>query len=318
MHLQARLDKAESDKRKRDEKKEKGMEARNDRIILDAARKSGKNSGPAEKNKTGKKKESATDKRRRERAEELEKLKAEEEKEIQARRQQLISEGLTPRILDDDLSAGSDDMQWAEDQWEVVDHAVDSITARGNFKVVTGMRSGDGEATKMWMWGRWDALVCDGLDKSVLEDYVRRSCNHPVYDKPPPPPAVVARVKKPVVRQVEKPKQNKACNHSSYSLGLSYHPDPEVNPRWCAAGYFLSGVKCAVCGSPFVEKAPPARERGDPQAPSGANAVYCCINLRNRTAASEEGCSHACCKACWDEGVLQASNNGARVSRRST
>jgi hypothetical protein len=80
-----------------------------------------------------------------------------------------------------------------------------------------------------------------------------------------------------------------------------------------AAGKFLFGVECAGCGSPFVQKAPPAREGrggkepGDPQVPSTTNAVYCCNNLHNRNGTSEEGCSHANCKLCWDAAVLKAS-----------
>jgi hypothetical protein len=43
----------------------------------------------------------------------------------------------------------------------VVDHAVDWSAAKANFKVVSGMRSGDGDgdAAQMWMWGQADVDV---------------------------------------------------------------------------------------------------------------------------------------------------------------
>ena len=109
---------------------------------------------------------------------------------------------------------------------------------------------------------------------------------------------------------------------TSYDLGLSYHADPEVNPGWCAAGKFLFCVECAGCGSTFVQKAPPAqegggKERGDPQVPSTNNAVYCCNNLCNQNGSSDEGCSHAYCKCCWDAGLLEAAKSGVRASRRT-
>ena len=63
----------------------------------------------------------------------------------------MIAEGLTVRALDDDDSVTSEDMEWDYDQWEVVDHAVDWNTGKGNFKVIVGMRAGATEATKMWM-----------------------------------------------------------------------------------------------------------------------------------------------------------------------
>jgi hypothetical protein len=105
--------------------------------------------------------------------------------------------------------------------------------------------------------------------------------------------------KKNSVMIVEKPKIKKPCNHSSYGLGVLYNADPEVNPGWCAPGKFLFGVKCAGCGSPFVQKAPPkggGKKPGEPQVPSTTNPVCCCNNLRNQNGALEEGCSHANCK----------------------
>jgi hypothetical protein len=255
---------------------------------------------PAAKNLTTKQtKELAATTKLRERTEQMKKTAADKDKETQARREQLILEGVTPKILDDDCSAvGSDDMEWDDNQWEVVDHAVDWTAAKANFRVATEMRSGDSGATQTWMWGQRQASVFDGLDESVLDDCIRRKCDHAICKEPAPP---VVRIKKPA--EVEKPKKTKACDHSSCNLGPSHHPDPEVNPGWCAAGKFLFGVECAGCGSPFVQKAPPAgagggKERGHPQVPSTGNVVHCCNDLRNRTGASDGGCSHACCKRC--------------------
>ncbi len=74
------------------------------------------------------------------------------------------------------------------------------------------------------------------------------------------PRKVVKNKKKEEVSEI--PKKKKPCDHSCYDLGLSYNADPEVNPGWCAPGKFLFGVKCAGCASPFVQKAPPARDGG--------------------------------------------------------
>jgi hypothetical protein len=263
---------------------------------------------------------SAAGKRLKERAELDARKKQEKEARVEAARKELIAEGLTVRVLDDDYSVTSEDMEWDYDQWEVVDHAVDWNTGKGNFKVIIGMRAGATEATKMWMWGQRGTLMLDGAPMEVLDACIKEKCEHPVYREQITPRKVGKKKEK--VEVMEKPKKRKPCNHSSYDLGLSYNADPEVNPGWCAPGKFLFGVKCAICGSPFVQKAPPARDgggkkKGDPKVPSTNNAVCCCNNIRNRNGNSEEGCSHANCTPCWDEAVLKASksDDGFRTSR---
>jgi hypothetical protein len=210
----------------------------------------------------------------------------------------LISEGLTAaKTLDGDKSVvGDNDIEWKEDQCEVVDHAVDWKTAKGHFRVVIGITAGRSESTEMWTWGQRTALLLDGVDKSKLDACIQEKCDHPVCRKH------LNRVmrKKDSVMAVEKPKIKKPCHHSSHNLGLSYNADAEVNAGWCVPGKFLFGVKCAGCGSSFVQKALPARKGsgkkpGDPQLPSTANPVCCCNNLCDRNGTLEEGCSHASC-----------------------
>jgi hypothetical protein len=317
--LQTQADLNEREKRQREDKRQEKKGAQEDRAVLDARRVTKRKVAATPKQPKKTARESAAARKLQGRAEVMERKATEKEQQIQARRKQLISEGVTPRLLDDDYSAASDDMEWDNDQWEVVGHAVEWSTAKANFKVLTGMRSGDGEATEMWMWGQRQALLLDGIDKSVLDKYIEEKCEHPVYQEQLR--TRVVRIKK-TVEEEEKPKKRRACDHSSYDLGLSYHADPEVNPGWCAPGKFLCGVVCAGCGSPFVQKAPPAldggsKQRGDPQVPSTNNAVYCCNNLQNRTRTSDEGCSHAYCKRCWDQGLLEASKSGVRASRRA-
>ena len=88
--------------------------------------------------------------------EELAKRKEMEKKYAsKARRKELVSEGVTPITLDDDVSeVGDNDIEWECAEWEAVDRAADFKTAKANFKIITGKRSGEGEAAKMWMWGR--------------------------------------------------------------------------------------------------------------------------------------------------------------------
>jgi hypothetical protein len=306
-------------KRREEEKREKTQKVADKKLLAEKKKNEKKAAKPVKETKKNAKLSPAA-KRIKERFDNQEKKKAKLEEEIEERRALLISEGLTTvKILDDDESVvGDDDMEWTEDQYEVVDHAVDWKTAKGNFRVIIGMRAGKSESTEMWMWGQRTALLLDGMDKSKLDAYIQEKCDHPVYREH------LNRVvrKKDSVMVVEKPKTKKPCDHSSYDLGLSYNADPEVNPGWCAPGKFLCGVECAGCGSPFVQKASPAGEGsgkkpGDPQVPSTTNAVYCCNNLRNRNGTSEEGCSHANCKRCWEEAVLKASkSDGPRASRR--
>jgi hypothetical protein len=306
--------------RKREEEKKEKTQRAADKKILSDKKASGKKAATPRKETKKTAKLSPAARRIVKMCDDEEKKRTKKEKEVDDRREFLISEGLTTvKMLDDDDSVvGDDDMEWTEDQYEVVDHAVDWKTAKGNFRVIIGMRAGESESTEMWMWGQRTALLLDGMDESKLDKYIQENCDHPVYREH------LNRVvrKKDSVIVMEKAKTKKQCDHSSYDLGLSYNPDAEVNPGWCVPGKFLFGVECAGCGSPFVQKAPPtaegcAKKPGDPQVPSTTNAVYCCINLRNRNGTSEEGCSHALCRRCWDGAVLKASkSDGPRASRR--
>ena len=323
--IESDADKNEEEVRKRDKQKKERIQKQGDDTILKERKAiNTKKAAKTTKERKEKDKEAKGGRNMKERAEDQERNKGKEKKGIEARRDFLLDEGLTTvKLLDDDESAGSRDMNWANDQWEVVDHAVDWTTGKGNYKVIVGMRESvrSEEAEPMWLWGQRSALLQDGMNKSNLDAYIEENCKHPVYREHLN--RVVRKKKEKKTAVVEKPKQKKPCDHSSYNLGLSYHADPEVNPGWCAPGKFLWGVECAGCGSPFVQKAPPARdgdgkEPGDPQVPSTTNAVYCCNNLRNRNGTSEEGCSHANCKRCWDAGLLKASrSDGPRASRRS-
>ena len=236
---------------------------------------------------------------------------------IEARRKELVLDGITPITLDDDeVSAFDEDDEWDCDEWEVVDHAVDWKTAKANFKLITGKRAGDGETASLWMWGQRQALLLDGFNETKLDRYITERCKHPVYNERQ---AKVARTKLGVVRELV-PRVKRQCKHSSFELGLSYHADPEVNPGWCMTGKFLFGIECAGCKSPFVQKALPpgdGKTRGEPQVPAASNGVYCCNNLRFRNGSSPDGCDHAYCKQCWDEGLLRASVSGTRPSRRN-
>ena len=319
--VQVEANKNEKEKRKRDSEKKEKRKALEGKAVLDGKKVNAVKcrAGPVKPVKNPKGRTTEVDKMTKRINKRLE-LVAEKanklEMDMQAKREKLISEGVTPKILEDDSSeTGSGDMDWDCGLWKVADHAVEWKTAKPNFKVITGIRAvSAGHATEKWVWGQREALGMDDFDVSVLDKCVEENCDHPVYQKNVP--RVVRRKK--TVMPVEQPKKKKECDHSSFDLGLSYHPDPEVNPGWCAAGKFLFGVECAGCGSPFVQKADSEdKNRGAPQVPSTANAVCCCNNLRHRNGTSGDGCDHACCRRCWDEGLLAASNSGVRTSRRA-
>ncbi len=183
------------------------------------------------------------------RAEEYLRKKEETEKQEEARRKELLAEGLTVRVLDDDDTVTSQDMEWDCDQWEVVDHAVDWNTAKGNFKVIIGMRAGATEATKMWMWGQRTALTLDGAPKEVVDAYIKENCEHPVYREQMYPRKVVKNKKKEVS---EIPKKKKPCDHSCYDMELSYNALPELNPVRCAPAICVVVVTFVRCASSFV------------------------------------------------------------------
>ena len=88
---------------------------------------------------------------------------------MEARHKELVLEGVTPITLDDDVSeVGDNDLEWECAECKVVDHhAVDWKTAKANSKIITGNRSVDGEAAKMWMWGQRQALLFDGFHGST-------------------------------------------------------------------------------------------------------------------------------------------------------
>jgi hypothetical protein len=82
----------------------------------------------------------------------------------------LTLEGVTPRKLDDDISEeGPNNMEWESDLWEAVDHEVEWSPAAANFKVITGMRSGEGGAMQKMVWGQREALLFDAFDELVLD-----------------------------------------------------------------------------------------------------------------------------------------------------
>jgi len=321
----AEANKNEKEKRKRDKERNEKREELHDKTILEGRKVTTKKvqaeGVKATKKAKAKVAQVAKIQEKLNKRLELEEEKGKKlEKEIQARREKLMSEGVTPRILVDDISdVGDDDMDWESDLWEVVDHAVEWKTGKPNFKVITGMRMDLGGASDKWIWGQREALHSDNFKMSVLDKYIEEKCDHPIFQKSVPR---AIRIKKTLPVEPEKAKMKKECDHSSFELGLSYHADPEVNPGWCAAGKFLFGVECAGCGSPFVQKMPEDRggedkKRGAPQVPSTTNAVYCCNNLRNRNGTCGEGCDHAYCRRCWDEGLLEASKSGVRASRRA-
>ena len=299
----------------KDDRKEV-LQAKEDRATLDARKVPPKK---ATEKKITKKQERAlaVAKKLNDRVQLAETKEREKNTAIEERRKELVLDGVTPITLDDDeVSAFDEDDEWDCDEWEVVDHAVDWKTAKANFRIIIGKRAGDGETANLWMWGQRQALLLDGFDKTKLDKYITEKCEHPVYKERQ---AKVVRIKQVVVPDLL-PRLKKACKHSSFELGLSYHADPEVNPGWCMPGKFLFGVECAGCKSPFVTKALPpgdGKTRGKPQVPAASNAVYCCNNLRFRNGSSPDGCDHAYCKQCWDEGLLSASVSGTRPSRRN-
>lgn len=322
--IESDADRHEKELRKREEEKRDKKQEMEDKATLAQIKASKKKKEkPPKKTKKQAKVEAAVQ-NLEERVENKEKKEAEKELDVKARRELLIAEGLTTVKLldDDDHSEGSDDMEWDYDKWEVKDHAVDWKTAEANFRVVIGMRATVNGAVPMWMWGRRNTLLLDGMDKSNLDAYINDKCDHPIYREHLDKVSTKRKTTKRKTVEVEKPKKKIQCDHSTYDLGVSYHANPEVNPGWCAEGKFLFGVECAGCGSPFVQKAPQAsawadKEPGYPQVPSTTNAVYCCNNLRNRNGSSGDGCSHAYCKRCWDAGVLKAGKSGGpRASRR--
>ena len=118
-------DRNESEKRKREEdRKERKQEQADKTLLINRKETAKKAAGPTKHTKKGSK-DSAAGKKLKERAELKTRKEAENEVQVEARREELIAEGATPIVLDDDKSGGSDDMDWESDQWEVVDHAVD-------------------------------------------------------------------------------------------------------------------------------------------------------------------------------------------------
>jgi hypothetical protein len=89
----------------------------------------------------------------------------------------------------------------------------------------------------------------------------------------------------------------KKCTHDIYNIGNSYQP--EDNAKYCAAGFDLCGVVCAIGGERLVAKRVERKDykKGEFFRPSSKNllsAVFCCIN-RNK------GCTHVVCGPCWRE-----------------
>ena len=114
-----------------------------------------------------------------------------------------------------------------------MDHAVDWKTAKANFKIITSRGpSGDGEAPKMWMWGQRQVLLLNGFNGTVPDRYIDEKCKHPLYKERV---ARVARIKQGVVKE-PLPQVKKACKHSSFELGLSYHARGSGSESWLVPG----------------------------------------------------------------------------------
>jgi hypothetical protein len=131
--IQKDAEKNERNIRKRKEEREEKSQAAADKLLLAEKRASGKKAATPRKEAKKKEKLSPTAKRIKERCDDHKKEKAKKEKEIEERRAFLIAEGLTAaKMLDDNKSVGDNDMEWTEDQFEVVDHAVDWKTPRAS------------------------------------------------------------------------------------------------------------------------------------------------------------------------------------------
>jgi hypothetical protein len=168
-----------------------------------------------------------------------------------------------------------------------------------------------------WMWDR-TFFALDGTTRNNGR-LIRSKCKQEVYrdsvlktgaGKKRKAATEVASV---VPMKVER--RTTPCDHGSYAHGLSY--GQEITANWCGEGYYLFGVCCAGCGSPFLDEGG-TKEKGGPTTPSINNPVYCCINIAGRLggATTEEECRHAVCSHCWNEGVI-AAEDGPRLSRRT-
>jgi hypothetical protein len=301
----------EKKKREDDRRRREKNEEEKDREVIDKRK---KKKPPSKKKPT--RAEEAT-KKRLEKAAEVASMEEVRERETEEIRKKLIANGVTPRKLEDDESSDEEDDNWEDDDWRVVDHAVDLVTAKPNFKVVIGKRSNGADK---WMWGQRRSLLLDGTDEGTMDEYIRSKCKQEVYrevlvlktgaGKKRKAATEVASV---VPMKVER--RTTPCDHGSYAQGLSY--GQEITASWCGEGYYLFGVCCAGCGSPFLDEGG-TKEKGGPTTPSINNPVYCCINIAGRLggATTEEECRHAVCSHCWNEGVI-AAEDGPRLSRRT-
>jgi hypothetical protein len=109
-------------------------------------------------------------------------------------------------------------------------------------------------------------------------------------------PMIVEAKKATNKKQVEE-KNIIECTHDIYNIGNSY--DPEANANYCAAGFDLCGVVCAIGGEKLVTKRVERKDykKGEFFRPSSKNllsAVFCCIN-------GNKGCTHVVCGPYWRE-----------------
>jgi hypothetical protein len=148
-------------------------------------------------------------------------------------------------------------------------------------------------------WYHWEPMADEfGF---LLEPYILGNCNRDPFRAclercTGASPMIVEAKKATNKKQVEE-KNIMECTHDIYNIGNSY--DPEANANYCAAGFDLCGVVCAIGGEKLVTKRVERKDykKGEFFRPSSKNllsAVFCCIN-------GNKGCTHVVCGPYWRE-----------------
>jgi hypothetical protein len=217
-------------------------------------------------------------------------------------------------MLAPDETTEEGDEDFADEDWEIVAHAVDERDRMPKFKVHNGWRE---DKRDKYLWGAVEELKKDGV--VGMEACIQTKCNHPVHTALLRP----KRKKKPSPPQQKRmavvSKQTK-CNHGDCSDRITHIE--EMNAAHCSETCCLHGLKCGDgCGSAFASRASEQKEGVKGIVPTGSAPTCCCVNTRGKDAsASDEAiCSHAVCFGCWTKGVLNPSgDNAARRGRSSS
>ena len=136
------------------------------------------------------------------------------------------------------------------------------------------------------------SFIKDGVVPSVIDDYIRSSCNHHPY--------VALLTKEKVATNNEllvavTTSKHVPCQHDIYEEEITY--TKEINASFCRSGYYLFGVLCGGCQATFVPRAT-TDQHHTMVVPTVNAPAYCCVNITGGDNGSigDEGsdvCRHA-------------------------